>query len=327
MKPRVMVMDDLDSARQMVKRALSRSYDVYDFGAVADALPALDRAEFDCVVTDLRMPGIDGPHRPEEVQREAARPAGRHRDRVRHRGHRRRGDEVGRVRLPQEALRAGRARAHRRARGRAHAAQARERAAPQRARRRLLGAGDHRPLGDDARDGLGAGAGGAHGRLAPRRGRERHRQGHGGARHPRDVEAGEGRLCRAQHERHPRAARRVGAVRPREGRLHRRRRLRGPASSPRPRAGRSSSTRSGSCTRPCRRSSCASCRTATTSRSARAAEEGGRPRSSARRTKTSRRTWSRASSARTSTTGSGWCRCGCRRSASARRTSRSSSST
>ncbi len=60
MKPRVMVIDDLDSARQMVKRALSHSYDVYDFGAVADALPALDRAEFDCVVTDLRMPGIDG---------------------------------------------------------------------------------------------------------------------------------------------------------------------------------------------------------------------------------------------------------------------------
>ncbi|HEX9289515.1 MAG TPA: sigma-54 dependent transcriptional regulator [Anaeromyxobacteraceae bacterium] len=59
-KPQVMVIDDLESARQMVKRALSRSYDVYDFGSVADALPALDRAEFDCVVTDLRMPGIDG---------------------------------------------------------------------------------------------------------------------------------------------------------------------------------------------------------------------------------------------------------------------------
>jgi DNA-binding NtrC family response regulator len=60
MKPRVMVIDDLDSARQMVKRALSRSYDVYDFASVADALPALDRAPFDCVITDLRMPGIDG---------------------------------------------------------------------------------------------------------------------------------------------------------------------------------------------------------------------------------------------------------------------------
>jgi DNA-binding NtrC family response regulator len=60
MKPRVMVIDDLDSARQMVKRALSRTYDVYDFGSVAEALPAVDRAEFDCVITDLRMPEIDG---------------------------------------------------------------------------------------------------------------------------------------------------------------------------------------------------------------------------------------------------------------------------
>ena len=60
MKLRVMVIDDLDSARQMVKRALSRSFDVYDFSSVAEALPALDRAEFDVIVTDLRMPGIDG---------------------------------------------------------------------------------------------------------------------------------------------------------------------------------------------------------------------------------------------------------------------------
>jgi len=60
MKPRVMVIDDLDSARHMVKRALSRSYEVYDFPSVAEALPAVDRAEFDCVVTDLRMPDIDG---------------------------------------------------------------------------------------------------------------------------------------------------------------------------------------------------------------------------------------------------------------------------
>jgi two-component system response regulator HydG len=59
-KPKVMVIDDLDSARAMVKRALSRSFDVYDFGGVAEALPALDRADFDCVVTDLRMPDIDG---------------------------------------------------------------------------------------------------------------------------------------------------------------------------------------------------------------------------------------------------------------------------
>ena len=59
-KPRLMVVDDLDSARQMMKRALARAYEVFDFSSVAEALPALDRAAFDAIITDLRMPGIDG---------------------------------------------------------------------------------------------------------------------------------------------------------------------------------------------------------------------------------------------------------------------------
>ncbi|HSM91570.1 MAG TPA: sigma-54 dependent transcriptional regulator [Anaeromyxobacteraceae bacterium] len=58
--PRLMVIDDLDSARQMMRRILSRTYEVFDFASVAEALPAVERAEFDCIVTDLRMPGIDG---------------------------------------------------------------------------------------------------------------------------------------------------------------------------------------------------------------------------------------------------------------------------
>jgi len=60
MKPKLMVIDDLDSARAMMKRTLARSYDVYDFGSIAEALPAVERAELDCIVTDLRMPGMDG---------------------------------------------------------------------------------------------------------------------------------------------------------------------------------------------------------------------------------------------------------------------------
>jgi two-component system response regulator HydG len=59
-KPTLMVIDDLDSARAMMKRALARSYEVYDFATVAEALPAVERADFDAIVTDLRMPGIDG---------------------------------------------------------------------------------------------------------------------------------------------------------------------------------------------------------------------------------------------------------------------------
>ncbi len=59
-KPALLVIDDLDSARSMMKRALARSYDVYDFASVHEALPAVDRADFDAVVTDLRMPGLDG---------------------------------------------------------------------------------------------------------------------------------------------------------------------------------------------------------------------------------------------------------------------------
>ena len=60
MKPSVMVIDDPASARQLVKGALSPTCTVFDFASVAEALAALDRASFDCVVTDLRMPGLDG---------------------------------------------------------------------------------------------------------------------------------------------------------------------------------------------------------------------------------------------------------------------------
>jgi two-component system, NtrC family, response regulator AtoC len=59
-KPRLLVVDDLDSARAMMKRMLGRGYEVFDFASVEEALPALDRTDLDAIITDLRMPGVDG---------------------------------------------------------------------------------------------------------------------------------------------------------------------------------------------------------------------------------------------------------------------------
>ena len=119
-KPNLMVIDDLESARQMMKRTLGRSYAVFDFPSVAEALPAVERAEFDAIVTDLRMPGIDGIEGM-PLQGEGAGDPGHPRHRVRHRRDGGGGDEGGRVRLLEEAVRAGGARDRRRARRRARA--------------------------------------------------------------------------------------------------------------------------------------------------------------------------------------------------------------
>jgi len=60
MKPRVAVIDDLEAARQMMERALSRSFEVATYASVSDALAALEGDPPAVIVTDLRMPGIDG---------------------------------------------------------------------------------------------------------------------------------------------------------------------------------------------------------------------------------------------------------------------------
>ncbi len=60
MKPRVAVIDDLEQARQMMQRALSRTFTVEPFASVPDALAALATNPPDAIVTDLKMPGMDG---------------------------------------------------------------------------------------------------------------------------------------------------------------------------------------------------------------------------------------------------------------------------
>lgn len=58
---RVLVVDDEESMRHFLKRALKRQgCDVVDVASGDQALEALGSAPFDVMVTDIRMPGMDG---------------------------------------------------------------------------------------------------------------------------------------------------------------------------------------------------------------------------------------------------------------------------
>ncbi|HKW02035.1 MAG TPA: response regulator [Vicinamibacterales bacterium] len=59
-RPRVLVVDDEESVRNLVARTLEKECEVE---TVADGPAAVDRlqaAEYDLLITDLRMPGMDG---------------------------------------------------------------------------------------------------------------------------------------------------------------------------------------------------------------------------------------------------------------------------
>ena len=159
----------------------------------------------------------------------------------------------------------------------------RERRAVRRARRQL---------GRHARGGADDRRGGLQRRDRARHRRVRDRQGARRARAPREEPAPRPPVRRAQLRRAHRDAPRVRALRPREGRLHRRAaRLRRGSSTP-PTAAPSSSTRSATSRRRPRCGSCASCRRASSSGSARPSRCTSTCASSRRRTATCR-SWSR----------------------------------
>ena len=60
MKRQVAVIDDLQAAREMMERALAHAFEIRTHASVADALRAFEVERPDVIVTDLRMPGIDG---------------------------------------------------------------------------------------------------------------------------------------------------------------------------------------------------------------------------------------------------------------------------
>ncbi len=60
MKPRVAVIDDLEPARQVMARVLGNAFGVATYDSVPAALSAFELEAPDVIITDLRMPGIDG---------------------------------------------------------------------------------------------------------------------------------------------------------------------------------------------------------------------------------------------------------------------------
>jgi len=57
----VLLVDDSDVTREMIRRLLEDAgFAVRGVGTAADALLALENEDFDCLVTDIQMPGMDG---------------------------------------------------------------------------------------------------------------------------------------------------------------------------------------------------------------------------------------------------------------------------
>jgi len=66
----VLVVDDDNSSRAMLQQILSRDeYDVVSAASAEDALRKLSVLSFEVVITDLRLPGLDGVHLLREIQR------------------------------------------------------------------------------------------------------------------------------------------------------------------------------------------------------------------------------------------------------------------
>lgn len=57
----VLLVDDSDVTREMIRRLLEDAgFAVRGVGTAADALSVLENEDFDCLVTDIQMPGMDG---------------------------------------------------------------------------------------------------------------------------------------------------------------------------------------------------------------------------------------------------------------------------
>ncbi|HRP03271.1 MAG TPA: response regulator [Opitutaceae bacterium] len=60
MVPSVLIVDDEKHTREGLQQALEEHYDVAVASNADEAFNLMDAQEFDVILTDLRMPGVDG---------------------------------------------------------------------------------------------------------------------------------------------------------------------------------------------------------------------------------------------------------------------------
>src|SRR6516164_8941389 len=61
MKPRIMIVDDERGMRELLQTDLQlRNFEPRGFASATEAYEVFAREDFDVVLTDLRMPGMDG---------------------------------------------------------------------------------------------------------------------------------------------------------------------------------------------------------------------------------------------------------------------------
>ena len=81
--PHVLFVDDEAALRSlMASRLEERGFDVVEAESGDQAIEYLDRFAFDVVITDLRMPGMDGMAVIEDQRRLGPQPRARGRDKV-----------------------------------------------------------------------------------------------------------------------------------------------------------------------------------------------------------------------------------------------------
>ncbi len=220
----LLVEDEAPLRQALAERLAEHGFDVEQADTGEQAIEQLAEFAFDIVITDLRLPGLDGTRVLEAALAALSRHRRHHRHRLRNGEGCRRSDQARRDGLRDQAVSVRRAAPRAELRARAAAAEGGKRVPAIAASGALPIRRAHRPQPGDARAVSTAGNRLGLGEHDSGDRRDRHRQGSGRARDPSQQPAARAAVCRAQLRRHSRNAARGRALRSRARRVHRRHR-------------------------------------------------------------------------------------------------------